>query len=371
MITPDPNSTEHELVSRSFRDRDFIVTPEGFIFTVIGNLHPSDRVIAYLKYVPDKRGQWGLGVSRYRRVLEHYNVPSVMDSMEFLREKAPQYIFESIVDGILLPAVPTNRIARHLCPEMRLSELRNAQERDELEMKALRLTELISRKSGVPQDSLGLTGSVLARIHNVAFSDLDLVVYEYDNAIRVKAAIEEMMDSRSGTIRRLAGTYREKWIAERLRSTPLARRSVVTMLARKWNNGSFCRTGFSIHPVHTEAEIGQHYGDEMYTSLGIVDATARIASSKESLFMPAIYQVESVDFRGSHIVSTVDQIVSYEGLYADIATEGETVSCRGKLERIQSSSGIRHRILIGSPEAQGTDYLLPLLHHRPGHFFAS
>jgi len=350
-------------VFRSFRDRDYLITPEGFIFTVIGNLHPSDRVIAYLKYVPDERGKWGRGDSRYRRALEHYNVPSVLDSMKFLRVKAPQYVFESAVDGISLPAVPTARIVGHLCPDRRLLELQSVQKRDELESKAFRLTELISKKAGVPQDSLGLTGSILARIHNTAFSDIDLVVYGYNHALRVKTAIKELGDSPSDAIRRLAGASREKWIVERLKSTPLARRNVVTLLARKWNTGSFDGTEFSIHPVHTEAEIRQHYGDEQYTPLGIVDATARIVVSNESLFMPAVYQVERVDLRYSHANPTVDRIVSYEGLYADIASEGETVSCRGKLERIKSSSGINHRILIGSLEAQGTDYLLPLVHH--------
>jgi predicted nucleotidyltransferase len=78
------------------------------------------------------------------------------------------------------------------------------------------------------------------------------------------------------------------------------------------------------------------------------------------MFMPAVFQVEHPDVKGSPAVSRLDRIVSYEGLYADVAVEGETVSCRGKLERVESSSGISHRILVGSPEAGGTDYLLPL-----------
>jgi predicted nucleotidyltransferase len=350
------------VVLRSFRDRDHLITREGFIFTVIGNLHPPDRVIAYLKYVPDERGKWKLGHSRYRRALEHYNVPSVVNSMDFLRENAPHYVFKSTVDGILLPAVPVDRIAKHLYPEARLAELRGAKNRDELESKALRLAGLILAKAAVPQDSLGLTGSILARIHDPSFSDIDLIVYGYNNALRVKAAMKALFDSSSGEIRRLAGASRERWIAERLKSTPLGRRSVLALLARKWNIGTFEETGFSVHPVHTEIEIRQHYGDELYTPLAVVDATARIAASNESLFMPALYKVESVDLKGSHAVSTVDRIVSYEGLYADIAAEGETVSCRGKLERVRSSLGVDHRILIGSPEAQGSDYLLPLKH---------
>ena len=345
---------------RSFRDRDYLITPEGFIFTVIGNLHPAERVIAYLKYIPDERGKWGLGRSRYRRALATYNVPSVMDSMGFLREKAPQYVFESSVDGISLPAVPIDRVAAHLCPETRLLELQNSQSRDELESKALRFARLISEEAGVPAESLGLTGSILARIHSSAFSDIDLVVYGFDNALRVKTFLRELKDSPSSEIRKLAGASKEKWIGERLKSTPLTRQDIMTLFARKWNIGSFEGTEFSVHAVHTEIEVRGHYGDERYTPLGIIDATARIAGVKESMFMPAVFQVEHTDLKGSHAVSTVDRIVSYEGLYADVAVEGETVSCRGKLERVTSSSGISHRILIGSPEAGGTDYLLPL-----------
>lgn len=345
---------------RSFRDRDYLITPEGFIFTVIGNLHPTERVIAYLKYIPDVRGKWGLGPSRYRRALAHYNVPSVMDSLHFLYEKAPQYVFASPVDRISLPAVPIDRIAAHLCPEKRLLEIQRAQSRDELESKALRFAEFISEEAGVPKESLGLTGSILARIHDPTFSDIDLVVYGFDNAVRVRALLHKLRISSSGPIRRLAGASREKWIGERLKSTPLMRRDVIALFARKWNIGSFEETEFSVHAVHTEIEIHKHYGDERYLPLGIVDATAKVAPSNESMFMPAVFEVESVDLKGSHRISTVDRIVSYEGLYADVAVEGETVSCRGKVERSESSSGVYHRIVVGSPEAEGVDYLLPL-----------
>jgi predicted nucleotidyltransferase len=345
---------------RSFRDRDYLITPEGFIFTVIGNLHPVERVIAYLKYIPDERGKWGLGRSRYRRALATYNVPSVMDSMDFLREKAPQYVFESSVDGISLPAVPIDRVAAHLCPETRLLALQNSKSRDGLESKALRLARLISGEAGVPTDYIGLTGSILARVHNPAFSDIDLIVYGFDNALRVRAFLGELEDSPSSVIRRLAGASKEKWIGERLKSTPLTRQDIMALFARKWNIGSFEGTEFSVHAVHTEIEVRGHYGDERYTSLGIIDATAEIEGVKESMFMPAVFQVEHADLKDNQVASTPDRIVSYEGLYADVAAEGETVSCRGKLERVISSSGISHRILIGSPEAGGTDYLLPL-----------
>jgi predicted nucleotidyltransferase len=347
---------------RSFRDRDYLLTPEGFIFTVIGNLHPADRVIAYLKYVPDEGGRWGRGRSRYRRALEHYNVPSVMESMRFLREKAPQYVFESTVDGISLPGVPKDGIVQHFCPEVRLVELQGAQNRDELESKALRLAELISEKAGVPIGSLGLTGSILAGIHDPAFSDIDLVVYGFDNALHVKTILQMMKDSSSAAIRRLAGAYQKKWIAERLKSTPLTRRDIVALFERKWNIGQFCETAFSIHAVHLESEISDRYGDERYVPLGIVDTTGIVVDATESLFMPAVYRVASTRLEGVFSGLAIGKIVSYEGLYSDIARKGEMISCRGKLERVESPSGLGYRIVVGSPEARGTDFIVLFNH---------
>jgi len=209
-------------------------------------------------------------------------------------------------------------------------------------------------------ESFGVTGSVLARIHDPTFSDIDLVVYGFDNALRVRGCLQNHKKSSTGGIQRLTGASQEKWISERLRSTPLIRQNAIALLGRKWNIGLFERTEFSIHAVHTEAEVRERYGDERYFPLGIVEVTAKIAESGESLFMPAVYLVESTRLKGNLSAYTVDQIVSFEGLYADIAGKGETVFCRGKLERVESTSRVRHRIVVGSPEAQGRDLILPL-----------
>jgi len=341
-------------VMRPFRDRDYLITPEGFIFAVIGNLHPADRVIAYLKYVPDEFGKWGRNRRRFRRALQHYNVPSVLDSMRFLASEAPRYLFESGVDNVTLPAVPTEAIVEHLRPEERLLQVQTTERHDGLEDKVLRLVRLISEEANVPARSMGVTGSILAGIHDPAFSDIDLVVYGFDNALRVRNFLSEPSEA----VGRLGGGSLERWITERVNSTPLTRQNAIDLLARKWNIGLFDDTEFSVHAVHTEVEISKRYGDDRYVSLGIVDATAKVIDTKESMFMPSVYGIESVDLEGKFHAYTVNRIVSFEGLYADIAKEGDQVSCRGKLERVESSSGIEHRILVGSPEARGTDFIL-------------
>jgi len=347
-------------VVRSFRDRDYLITPEGFIFAVIGNVHPPDRVIAYLKYIPDEQGKWGRDRLRYRRALQHYNVPSVMDSMRFLRSNAPQYIFESSVHGITLPAVPRTAITQHLRPEETFHQLCKTRERDELEAKAVRLVEQISNRSGVSVEAFGVTGSLLARIHDPTFSDIDLVIYGYHNAIHVRSLLRAAMRSTLGAIQRLEGESREKWITERVKSTPLTREDAEDLLARKWNIGLFDGTEFSAHAVHTESEVTEQYGDECYVPFGVVDVTATLVDIRGSLFMPAVYDVRSVRVGEAFPGCVVDRIVSFEGLYADIAEDGEIVRCRGKLERVESASRVGHRIVVGSPEAQGSDFILPL-----------
>ncbi|MCS7385528.1 MAG: hypothetical protein NDF55_02140 [archaeon GB-1867-005] len=39
---------------RKIRDRDFIESKKGMLFCVVGNVHPKDRAISYLKYIPWK-----------------------------------------------------------------------------------------------------------------------------------------------------------------------------------------------------------------------------------------------------------------------------------------------------------------------------
>jgi len=344
---------------RSFRDRDHLITPEGFIFTVIGNVHPQDRVLAYLKYTPDELGKWAHGQTRYRRALQHYNVPSIMESIEYLRTKAPQYLFESSVHGFTLSAVSTGRIIEHVRPEERLAQLEETRGTDELEKKVVGLAGLISEKAHVSIDSLGVSGSVLVGIHSPAFSDIDLIIYGIDNARRVKSFLQTIENSSPGRIGRLIGISKQRWIEERIASTRLTRQDALNLLARKWNLGLFDGTEFSVHAVHTEPEIRERYGDEYYASLGIVEGTAKVTDDLEALFMPAVYKVDPSNLRGVPTPPKVDQIVSYEGLYADVAKPGETVVCRGKLEKVESGSRIRYRIVVGSMEAQGTDYLLP------------
>jgi len=55
-------------------------------------------------------------------------------------------------------------------------------------------------------------------------------------------------------------------------------------------------------------------------------------------------------------------VVSYESLYADIATEGERIKVRGKLEEVteKKSGKVYYRVLVGSPQGKGREYIKPI-----------
>ena len=94
---------------RGFRDRDFIQTREGFFFCVVGSVHPRERVISYIKYVPSESGVWGNNENRFNRILQKYTIANLLQTFNYLEANYPHYLFHSPVDNITITA-STNTI---------------------------------------------------------------------------------------------------------------------------------------------------------------------------------------------------------------------------------------------------------------------
>lgn len=344
---------------RLFRDRDYIETVEGLFFTVVSNLHPKDRVIAYLKYAPSRTGLWGRRV-RYARMMPYYDMPSLLNAIKLLEENYPHYVYDCPFMGIKMSAVPLKFIKRLLKPEERLMEVK-VKPNDDLEHFALNLAEEISSQAGVSIESLGITGSILLGIHRLEFSDVDLVVYGRNNALKVKKALSELYERR-GPFRKLEGIKLEELIERRVRIFHLMKEEALELTRRKWNRGVYEGRDFSMHPVKVEEEVRGRFEDWTFKKLGLVEIEAKVKDSSEALFMPAVYAVEDVEVvEGPGEAYEVVEVVSYEGLYMDVVEPEERVGVRGKLEKALGASGKSYlRVLVGSPEAGGFDYIKPL-----------
>jgi len=347
-----------ESVSREFRDRDYIQTKDDLFFAVIGNVHPKDRVLAYLKYLPNPRGKWARAGKRYARSIRYYSASNIMKTVDFLRKRYSQYVFRYEPFDMVFSAVPRETIAKHYRPEERLRELLHADHLDGLERKAIELASLLSDQSGVSLDRLGVTGSILLDVHR-SFSDIDLTVYGRDQSRRVKEALLSLYARDGGALQRFSGRALSGWCKEQSSVHPLTIQEARALYARTWNKAVFRNTVFSIHPIKVEQEVTERFGEELYKPHGVVEARARIVDSSDSCFLPAIYLVTDVRTEGISQLNAVERVVSYEGLYGDIAGSGDEIMVKGKLEEVFDASGrLKYRrILVGSPEARGSDFM--------------
>ncbi|MEM1514777.1 MAG: hypothetical protein QXH24_01805 [Candidatus Bathyarchaeia archaeon] len=346
---------------RGFRDRDFIETPEHFLFCVIGSVHPPDRVISYIKYVPSEDGLWYKDNKKFRRILHKYMMVELINTLNFL-ERYPEYLYYSPILGIRISAVPLRRILFHFKPEEKMANLsKGIKEIDPLERKALDLAIKISEESGVSLRYFGITGSILLGIHQ-PFSDIDLTIYGMKNTKVIKETLKQIYIETKTDISALKGAKAEEWCIDKSRLHSLTYEEAKKILDRKWNIGVFQGTYFSIHPVKLEDEVSERYGDRVFRSEGMVRTIAEVVDDSEADFMPAKYIVEDVKILKGKNVGDIREVVSYEGLYSGVANAGETIMAYGKLEVVvnRRSGEIYHRILVGSQEALGMDYIKPL-----------
>ncbi|HDN80703.1 MAG TPA: hypothetical protein ENG33_09610 [Chloroflexi bacterium] len=341
--------------ARKPKDRDFIETKEGMFFCVTGYLHPPDKYTAYLKYSPAPVGKWkGEGVS-YRRELEYYHVGKVADTIAYLERNYPQYVHYCPVRDIKISMVPNAYVKKYYVPEQRLREILESPQ-DPLEEEVRAFVAEIVACTGIREEDLGITGSILLKIHNPEFSDIDLLVYGLENARKVRAMLKERKSAR---IRPVTGKALEEWCASVAAHFPLTIEEARYFAGRRWNYGFFGDRYFSIHPTRKDDEIRESYGDRMYREKGIARVRAVVSDARESLFMPAVYRVEDVEvLEGDEKVRhSLRELVSYEGLYRDVVDSGQRVEARGKLESV---NGQYYRLVIGTTKLRGEGYIKPV-----------
>jgi predicted nucleotidyltransferase len=340
---------------RRLRDRDFLRTREGFLFCVVGYAHPRNRVISYLKYIPSSDGLWTGGGKRYARTMPNYTIPSLLSNIEMLKKNYPQYVFHSRVFNVEMSAVPHNCIAEYFLPEVKLQTLLASNKLDLLQKETVELVSIISSESGVSKYDFGITGSILTDIHNPLFSDIDLTICGGTNAWKVREALKQTSD-----ISFLHKSCEKRTLDHWLKNYSLTVSEAETIYKLKWNYGYFKDRPFSIHAVRKHLDNVEQYGEKHFFPQGIVEGMAEVTAADESLFLPCTYKVSGLEVKFGGRLVEVNEVVSYDGFYIGLFEAGNHISIKGKLEKLISKDGRNSlRILIGSPEAKGGDYLKP------------
>jgi predicted nucleotidyltransferase len=351
------------------RDGDAILTKEGFIFYVIGYLHPPERVISYVKYVPKKLAEdfdikwlpyeWKLEDSVLVRPAMLYSPSNYDRILSVFKQNHPEYVVEDKNLRKELLTVPKTSIKSIFEPSARLMRLLEKQKKghlDELEKAAAELIVSISGRSRVPLSRFGIHGSISLGMHN-SQSDIDVAVYGAGNFREVLLNMNEMVqeDMDLGLL--------EESIYDTLRKNRFI-----------WNSRRVV-----VNAIRMYEEINERFGDFNYISAGQhLSFTCEVNNDWESVFRPAIYGI--ANYKELDPQSRIErskqptQSVSMIGELRGIASTGDKIKVSGSLERVEDAkTGELHhyRAVVGSAELKPQDEFITVIeHHHPRNDFS-
>jgi predicted nucleotidyltransferase len=325
------------------RDHDIVVDWFGRHFVVVGNLHPPNKLVAYLKYIPTyEKTLWCYGGTYYRRVLKTYGVKSLHKYLSDYQELTFDPVFNALV-----PTVGLSSIATYYYPELRLKEM-FSRVNDVLELITVEFVDTIRDYTSINYDHLGVTGSLLTKIHNVDVSDIDLVVYGCREALEFMGCI--------GNYVRVKPTTEELIKQSQIYGVPT---DVLVRINTYFKR--FLFRGREVNVIFVD-DSQQRYGSEAYLSTYPVELVVDVVSGDcRALQYPGMAVVEKVvdvlgGRLGSDVVGSLRYVVSYEGIFSYPLYLGGRLRVRGLLQRVVPTN--EYRVLVGGIEEPG--YVIPL-----------
>jgi len=324
------------------REGDLLETTGNIIFDVKGLVHPPNRVVAFIRYVPDPEGNRERDGTRYSKFY------ALSKRYALLKQKFPQYLVDDPVFNTLLCEVPFEDVKQHYQPARGLQDLRNRNNLDDAEKTALRFMEILKENAGVPWSKLGVSGSILVNLHTPA-SDIDLIVYGSETGYRVQATLKSMRENKNRSFKAYNLDGLRELFDFRSKDTITSFEDFVRTDSRKVSHGKFMGKHFFIRFVKDLNEISEQYGTIIYKPEGRARIKATITDDSEAIFTPCSYKLANVEILEGTKVEPIEEIVSFRGRFCEQARSGEVVIAEGKLERVQQEGKHDHfRLLLGS-----------------------
>jgi predicted nucleotidyltransferase len=324
------------------REGDVVETIDHIFFDVKGLVHPPDRVVAFIRFVPDPEGTRKRDGTTYRKVY------ALSERYALLKETFPQYLVYDPVFDEHLCEVPVKAVNHHYKPVDRLRNLRREDKPDEVEAQALRFAKLLKETAGVPWSQLGVSGSILVKLHTPA-SDVDPVVYGSKSCYRVYSTLKSLLEDKKSSVRPYRPDELKRLFDFRSKDTFTSFEDFVRTESRKVLQGMFMERDYFVRFVKDWNEVEERYGTIRYKSVGYARIKARVVDDSKMIFTPCCYRIEDVKVIEGTRVEPIEEIASFRGRFCEQARNGETMIAQGKVERVQKPSGREHyRLLLGN-----------------------
>lgn len=329
-----------------FIEGDFVEDVNNIIFDVKSLEHPPTRVIAFPRYIPDKKGDRVRKVNN-RKYAKIYDLNLRYTYMKkFLRK---YLVYDEIFD-MELCEIPRSNIIRHYKPVNKLKELiSNIGFLDVTQRSALKLALMLSYESNVPLKNLGISGSIMVDLHKDD-SDIDIIVYGTKESFRAIEVLRKFFDK--GVLRKYNIEEYERLYVFRKAYEVLNLKAFIKHERRKLFQGMFKDREFFIRFIENLSGKKQ-YGYYRYKNLGKITVKAKVIDDTHSIFTPVRYVIDNVriieaEMKYSIKPENITEIVSFRGRFCQQVFKGENIIAKGKIEAVLENNYLAHyRIIVG------------------------
>lgn len=330
------------------RIRDFIHTTDDLFFATTNYAHPSNKILAFLRYIPDENGDREKDGKRYSKV-------DSQQAYEYIRENCTEYLYFSNVTKEEMIAVPHNKIESIIRPEERLKEIMDTykpETADQFTKNLISLAEIFYKEAGIPYENLGISGSTLPGLQKPGTSDLDFVIYGLENHQKAMQTFSQIKDTNKIPDTKIESINNEFWgklYTKRIKDDTLTPEEFQWYENRKNNRGIINGVLFDILATKNWDEINEKWGDITYEPVkNNITIEATITNTIGAYDNPATYKIKDAQTLNGK-KSPITEIASLTHTYSGQVKNNEKIIARGRQERIiKKERIIGQRLLIGT-----------------------
>ncbi len=341
--------------SSKFRDRDIIMDADGRIFVVLGYIQPHDRVLSFLKYIPDPEGKWVSGSQRFRRTFWG-DVDSVVNGLQIL---PPEYVTDDSHFGTTLLEVPLEDIQKHFLPETRLDDIRMHGPADRLEALAAGLADALHDTLNVSYSDIGVAGSILWKGHSPTFSDINMNIFGFKNSWKLKESYESV--SMAEKVRLRKSDEWKRGVTRIIERVPALSQKDVDHLFERRFAFYYDEQCIGVTPVLRPDEAPILHGSESYHQVSDAPITTsfEVEEIGYGLFSPSIIEGTSPILREFGDVR-LSRLLIYEGIYNGLFKSGDRLEVSGMLQRVRPRPEEQeefYQLMVGTKIGAGKEYI--------------
>ena len=306
---------------------------DGSIWEVKGLIHPKNSAIVKPKAIPHSEG---LCINSSGERYRFLRSPS--DRFEVISGRYRSFItYIPFLDAIDL-LVEGKDVERIYDPTRSLLFMMYGEEYSETQYTLKDLLELISKESGVPYESLGVSGNIAAGIE-CPDEQLEVIVYGENEGLNVYMSVRRLM-MKNKVLERLSQEDMERLYVEYGFEGRMDYNLYLKLMNRRFLVGSFKGYKYNIRLIPRRSRINPK--TISVKRIGRATVIARIIDASQSIFTPSKYQVEIESVaEGPVVTKLVSEIYTLDPRFRELLWDGvealvegmvEKVVCKGKVE---------------------------------------